>query len=225
MFIYFRDPNSIEPDDNYAMKNQNNFLVDLDLIQVKQLPYDFNGDKYEVSKYSTTEGGRRLIKMIALKNSVAQNIFTVPSEIVVHTAHYAKLESIESHADGANWKIGEKYVICENVLNDGGKAGHGLNGRSYAYCGSNYVTRQGRIGEGEGETFLFEPACRRTKPKLWRRFRRKFAHNHGKGAERKYFKRFFAALFKFVHAFHYRWQRRGAMALRQSHARRRVGRC
>ena len=158
MFIYFRDPNSIEPDDNYAMRNQNNFLVDLDLIQVKQLPYDFNGDKYEVAKYSKTEGGRRLIKMIALKNSVAQNIFTVPSEIVVHTAHYAKLESIESHADGANWKIGEKYVICENVLNDGGKVGHGLNGRSYAYCGSNYVTRQGRIGEGEGETFLFEPA-------------------------------------------------------------------
>ena len=158
MFIYFRDSYSGDRDDNYAWRNQNNFLIGLDLIQVKRTPYDFNGDKFLNSKYPPVEGGRRLIKMHALKNTVVKNIFTVPSEVVVQTAHYSKLESIESHADGANWKIGEKYVICENVLNDGGKSGHGLNGRSYAYCGSNFVTRQGRIGEGEGETFLFEPA-------------------------------------------------------------------
>ena len=158
MFIDFYDPKAMNVDDNYALTTKNNFLVDLDLIQVKRTPYDFNGDKYLLAQYESVEGGRRLIKMRVLKNSVAKNIFTVPSEIVVHTGHYTKIECIESHADGANWKIGEKYVICENVLNDGGKLGHGLNGRSYAYCGSNYVTRQGQIGVGEGETFLFEPA-------------------------------------------------------------------
>ena len=158
MLIYFCDPMNLESLDYNKYTIQNNFLADVNILQYKRLPYDFNGDKYEIDKYPEPDGYRRLIRLAALKNTVVQNVITIPSDVVVNTGHYSKYTCVESHTDWGNCVLGKKYVMCENILNDGGKNGHGLNIRSYSYVANNYITRQGRVGVGEGETLLCEPA-------------------------------------------------------------------